>query len=340
MTIITKEFRIDKNFNVDTLNSFLEGVERSGGRILNQFAVQIDNGQSTNYYITYEDAVPPTVIRTSPVDTQAGVPAGSDIVIIFSEDVVLGTAPFEILKDGSPVTGFTWIENNGRVDISDAIDADIGAYTVRVKKDEVEDLNGNPMDLDFTFSFTSSLDTLSGAFIADRINVSSAVINDVNVAPDVIAQRHTHTNYQRSAGNRMSLVGATGVYADDFFTDFSVDPGAPYSPTSTTTRVDVSEMRMLSDQLGNGATGVFYSDTIPAAAATGMLLEFDADIPTGGSITHEIIKDGETAGFTTLSPDTFTAIPALTTSFQVRTQLINPGTGGYPTVYNQEVYFF
>ncbi len=339
MAVRTTRFRIDNDFNVEDLNRFFDGIASSGGVITNQFQVQLRPG-AIDYYVVFEDAVPPEVIRTFPSDGQVNVPAGSDIIIIFSEDVVLGATPFEILKDGTPVTGFTFLEADGRVEISNAIDADVASYTVRVIRTEVQDTNGNEMIQDHTFSFTSSLDPLSGAFIVDRINTSNAVINAANLEPDPAIKCQIHNNYLRSAGNRMVQVGATGVYADDFFTDFSDDPGAPLTPPDTTVTVDIVRMQIKSDLIAAGATGVFYSDDVPALGATGVLLEADADILAGGSLAYELIKDGEVAGFTSLTPGVLTSIAALASGFQLKANLVNPGTGGFQTVCSHELYFF
>lgn len=205
MAVRTTRFRIDNDFNVDDLNRFFDRIAQTGGVITNQFQVQLRPG-AVDYYVVFEDAVPPRVIRTAPFDGQAFVPALSDIVIIFSEDVVLGTTPFEIFKDGTPVVGFTFVEANGRVDISDAIDAIDGNYTVRVLRDEVADTSGNTMLLDFTFAFSST----GGVFaqVAGQIGGTSA-------SPDIRGMREsgsTLLTYGAVAdGQLLQRVGGTIV---------------------------------------------------------------------------------------------------------------------------------
>ncbi len=271
MTVKTKQFKIDASFNPATLNSFLAEVVQGGGSILDQFSVQL-TPSLVNYYVIFDDAVPPEVIRTFPADGQANIPSGSDIIIIFNEDVILGTTPFEVLKEGAPVVGFTFTESSGRVEISGAIDVDIASYTVRVIRTQVTDLNLNQMIQDHTFAFTSSIDTLTGSFLTSIINASSSEVDADNVEPDPHLKRNIHSNFKRSAGSRMIDLGADGVYADNFFEDFSTDPGASYTPANTTAIVDTRRLKLDSISLGAAVTGVFYSQQISATGATGVLL--------------------------------------------------------------------
>jgi len=335
----TKQFRIGPKFNVQDLNRFFEDVEASGGKILQRFTVQIQSG-TVDFYVIWEDATPPEVIRTFPSDGQVNVPAGSNIVILFNEDVTLQTDPVEILKDGSDVSGFTLTETDGRIEISGAIDSVAGSYTVRVLSEKVEDANGNPPDQDFTFAFDSTSDALSGQSIVDKINASTAIIDGDNLEPNKFIRRQIHEDYQRSAGNRMALLGATGVFADDFWADFSDDPGASYTPSTTTLTIDEERMRAHARALGDSATGVYYSEFVDSVGATGVLLERALIEPDGASIKHELIKDNETSSFTTLTPGTKQTISSLSSGFRLRAELVNPGTGGSIDLISHELYIF
>lgn len=341
MATRTKRFTVDANFNVADLDKFFAFIQRSGGTILDQFPVQLQSG-TTHYYVIYDDAVPPFVLRTFPADGQVNVPAGSTIVIVFNEDIILGSDPISIDKDGSPVVGFSVSETSGRIEITGAIDTVPGSYLVTIDSTKVTDAAGNQMEADFAFTFTTTSDIFDGDSIIAEINTSSpsSIIDSDNVEPDRCINRNIHSIYDKSVGLRTRELAATGVYSDDFFDDISADPGGSYTPSTTTTEVDTDRMKLRNPDTSPSDTAVYYSEFVAAVGATGVLLEADIDLLTGGSVSYDLIKDAEVGGFTSLTPGVFETIGALSTGFRLKATLTNPGTGGTNEVINHELHWY
>ncbi len=103
------------------------------------------------------DTTPPTVISTSPTNTQTNVPVGTNISIIFSEEMNPSTiAASTITISGGVVSTLSYANQTVTLDPTTNLNYST-TYTITVTS-AVKDEAGNPMATQFSFTFTTEVD--------------------------------------------------------------------------------------------------------------------------------------------------------------------------------------
>lgn len=309
----TKTFLIGRNSDEKQIDKFFSQITPS--QILSTHSVQIAQDVSKLVIIYYDDIVP-VILRTSPVDGRLDVPFDSDIIVYFSESIVLSNASdIDIRRNGSSVTGFTLAITDNILKISGAVDSSLSEYTVMIGLNLVTDTSGNRIDSPFGFSFSTS-NALSGSTIVGMINSSQSIIDYDNVYPDPHIRKQIHLNFEARAREGLSRFGADAVISDEFFENKSDNPGGSHTPPNTTALVVPEELRCRSV---NG-TGVYYSPEISVPGVTGAYLEAAHE----GSVNFKVLKDLDTLGVDILPYSSVNLSPAGST---LRLKAVLSGTG-------------
>lgn len=313
--IQTKFLTIDRNLKESQANAFFQQI--TSAQILNISSVQVAPGTS-RMIVTFFDDVAPFVTRTTPVDNQQDVAPETDILVYFSEDIqVADISRVIVRRDGTSIP-FTHVVSDNVLIISDAIDSSVANYTVLVRQDAIQDFNDNFLEGDFSFQF-STIGALVGSTIVALINASSDVINEENLETNSCMRRQVDNNFRRSIETMSTVIVADDVLGDDIFSDLTTDPGAGYTPSTTTASVDTNSM-CVSPATGGPIPAVYYGPVLTAPGTTGVLVEAE----TEGTVTFGILRDAVTTPVA-VTPGVQTAI-ASSTTLRVRAELATTGS--------------
>lgn len=322
MTIRTKKFAINRSFDESEIARFAASRNLRQDQIVSAFAVAVAEGRS-DFYILYEDDTIPEVDRTTPRDGESAVALNQDIVLYFSEDVTFSTSSVEIIDGtGNPVTPSSVSVSGSVVTISGVTTA-VTTYTVTVIAANVTDQSGNRMASNYQFQFTTSTSTLTGAFIAGKINAdSSAVVNEDSIQ----SNRDVHKNYKLGVEALLFQREAYLGQGEDFYYDNSQvgssagvvdDRGFATSPTG---------ILQSNTYIGPDLTG--------SSTATGILLESEHD----GTVAYEYSPDGG-GTFNTITPGSQVAVSP-SSDLRVKATLTSNATGIPARSYSYELYAF
>jgi hypothetical protein len=301
MSVQTRKFEFQKDVPVEEINRFYQESNIDRTQILNVQVIQKTPNAGV-YMITYEDIIQPYVVGTSPANGASGVPAGTQIIVQFSEAVqpVLAV-DVEVTRNGVPVVVVDGdiVTSGAKVTISNMIDTTYGASYVVTLKTSIEDLNGNNMAQPYVLQFTaiSQINALikkGGNVTPDAGDIAAGYINIAFVASMPDANYRLDCQLvgilaQPGVGLRVSNKTAAGFRINfDKETFSTVETGINNAMAALATAIDTAHTTQINTQHANvghaapqnALTGL--STTSPGGAACA-----DRDFQLGNSIDWE-----------------------------------------------------
>src|SRR3990172_6665378 len=276
----------------------------TGAQAANYGGTTLDN-DCTWSFTTIPDTIQPTVISTSPANSDTEVPIDSIITVMFSEEM-----------DTSTIATDTFIVNDGSGDISGIVSysgaiatftpsgnlSDSTAYTVRITTG-AKDLAGNAMASPYTWSFTTGDFTAPTVISTSPVNGATGVAIDsvITVTFSDVMDASTITTNTFTLSDGSGNISGTGSYSGmtvTFTQSANLDFNTTYTTTVTTGVKDLNGNAMTSDYTWSFTTiSALPTPTItPTPTATATTTPTSTATPTPTVTATPAILTGNITG--------------------------------------------
>ena len=275
---------------------------------------------------TAPDTTPPEVVSTDPADDATAVLLGTSVTATFSEAMdpaTIGATSLTLLDGTTPVPGaVSYAGVIATFNPTGDLDPDT-TYTATIRN-TVTDLAGNPMAVDYTWTFmtvpipdagrlsvtfTVPADDASGIAIGGNI---AAVFSEAMDPSTITAANFTLQQLATFVPGSVSYSGVTATFNP-------TDPLAPnttYSATVTTGAQDLAGNSLVRNFVWNFTTGATPDttrptvvSTIPADAATGVVLNTNVSAVFSEAMNPLTLTTGSFTLLDGLAPITGTVTP-------------------------------
>ncbi|MGD8747439.1 MAG: Ig-like domain-containing protein, partial [Balneolaceae bacterium] len=246
------------------------------------------------------DNTPPQISSTNPADNQKDLPVNTSITVMFSEKMdpsSINNNTFILRKGSTGVSGTITYSGNTASFVPSA-DLDFSTKYSAIITNGVQDLAGNKLENNYSWSFTTGKEPDN---IAPRLTSTDPADNETNVAvntnisatfsepmdPSTINSNTFRVSQNGSAVNgSLSYSGSTAIFSPDSDFDFN----STYAVTVTTGVQDLAGNNMASSVSWSFTTASPPDNTPPQISSTNPA-DNQKDLPINTSITVTFSED-------------------------------------------------